>query len=66
MLGLAFFLFVFDFARSPTDAKPPDEGFAGVVGVRRATRSAVKSTTAGYCRSCALQDVMHVHGSARL
>ncbi len=28
----------FDFARSPTDAKPPDDCLAGVACVRRATR----------------------------
>ncbi len=49
VLGLASSLF--DFARSPTDAKPQTHCLTGVAhrGVRRATRSAV-STTAGHPR----------------
>ncbi len=36
VLGLAFSFFVFDFARSPTDAKPPDDCLCGrCPGVRQ-------------------------------
>ncbi len=40
VLGLAFFFLSLIFARSPTDAKPPDDCPAGVLspGVRRAMR----------------------------
>ncbi len=55
------FPFVFDFARSPTDAKLPDAAVLRALPVR-ASRYALRceSTTAGHCVGLhALQDVMH-------
>ncbi len=47
------FFLSFDFARSPTGAKPPDAVLRARLGVRRRLRARCESTTAGHlCRSC--------------
>ncbi len=63
------FFFVFDFARSPADAKPPDARIGRCPRGVRLHALRCESTTAGHPRvslACRPQDVIRLHGSARL
>ncbi len=66
--ALPFSFCLFDFARSPTDAKPPDDCLAGVASWRASRHAPARVYNCGHlCRSCMPCKMSCTpHGSARL